>query len=630
VGTPPSPLLSPVAAGPSDAGGRSLLDSLGEACVALDPDGRVLYCNPAYAALVGVPVADLLGRPLAVALPEFAGSPCERACGRALETGSPQEAEGARGGRFFHYRAYPTPRGVVILVADATARRQFEEELVQCVLRDRLLLEQLPAVHWTTDRDLRFTSSCGAALRHLGLRPGEVVGRTLYDVLGAPDGNCFPIRMHRQALAGERVRYSWAHAGRHYDTVLEPLRDHARRVAGVIGLAHDVTELQRATEEQRRLQEEVFQAQKLESLGLLAAGLAHDFNNLLVGMLTAADLLRRDLAPGSEEHSLAELIKKAGERAAGLTRQMLVYAGKGKPERRPLDLNTAVEEGLALLTAGLPGNVMVIKVLDPHLPPIAADPAQVQQIVTNLVLNAGEALGAKGGRVLLVTGVEAADGNGASSPSTVYLDVTDDGCGMAADVLRRICDPFFTTKGKGRGFGLSSVQGMVRAHGGALRATSTPGAGTTVRVLLPAAAPDTPPRSAEPSGESRRPPGGQVVLLIDDEPVVRGVITRALGRLGLQVLGAGSRDGLELFHARRETIDLVLLDLGLPGQDARPTLAALRAARPDVRVVLTSGANPNPVPHQAGPEPPVAFLAKPYTVHALIEVVIRALADTPA
>jgi nitrogen-specific signal transduction histidine kinase/CheY-like chemotaxis protein len=375
-------------------------------------------------------------------------------------------------------------------------------------------------------------------------------------------------------------------------------------------------------------QPQSFQAQKQESLALLAGSLAHDFNNLLVGILTAADLLRRDLAPGSEEHGLAEIITKAAERAAGLTRQLLVCAGKSMPARRPLALNGAVEESLGQLSAAVPSNVALVTAFDPALPPTAADPAQLRDVITHLVLNAAEAIGAKAGRIRLATGVEVV--NGAIQPPPelrpgryVYLEVTDDGCGMPAEVQARIFDPFFSTKGKGRGLGLSAAQGIVRAHGGGLRATSTPGAGTSLRVLLPAAD----GRAAAPeSAAAAPPPSGRAVLVIDDEPVVRGVVARALGHCGLEALSAaGGREGLELFRRGGGRIGVVLLDLGLSGHDGLQTLAALRALRPDVRVVLTGGSEPGLALSRAGLEPAAGFLAKPYTVHALLDVVGRAL-----
>ncbi len=381
---------------------------------------------------------------------------------------------------------------------------------------------------------------------------------------------------------------------------------------------------------ERQARELALQAQKLESLTLLAGGLAHDFNNLLVGILTAADLLHRDLDPGSEQRGLAEIIKKAAERAAGLTRQLLIYAGKGAAARQPVILNAVVEAALDSLRATLPGNVALVTALDPTLPPTDADPGQVQQVVSNLVLNAAEAIGTGPGTIRLTTGIEMVSGAAHAAPALpaghyIFLEVADDGCGMAAEVQPRIFDPFFSTKGRGRGLGLSAVQGIVRAHGGGLRVTSAPGAGSAIHVLLPAAAP-RPAHALEAAADVPVSPRGRTVLLVDDEPVVRGVVTRALGHCGLQVRCAASgRDALELLRTGGDAIGLVLLDLGIWGQDGLQTLAALRAEQPSLRVVLTSASDPGQALTRAGLQPPTAFLAKPYTVHALLECVERAL-----
>jgi two-component system cell cycle sensor histidine kinase/response regulator CckA len=609
---------------------RALLDSLGEACVALDTNLQILFANRAYLALAA-----------AGALPEMISSGCERACRRTLKTGAFAEAEDAHAGRVWHSRVYPAPDGVVVLIADASARKQFEEELVQSVLRDRMLLEQLPAVSWTVDRELHFTSAYGAALRHIASSDKLVDHRTsLFDFFGPGNADCLPIRMHQQALGGEHVHYTYVHEGRHYDCVLDPLRDPDGQVIGVVGLAHDVTELHEATQEQQRLQEQIFQAQKIESLGLLAGGLAHDFNNLLVGMLTAADLLLRDLPPQGEPRSLAELIKKAAEKAAHLSRQMLVYAGKGKACPRPIDLNGAVEDNLSLLRAGIPKNVVVELALTPGLLPIQADPGQLQQVVMNLVLNAAEAIGSNQGRVILRT--EAVEVTSASNETRrgsdrersflsrplspgkyVALEVADTGCGMPGEVQARIFDPFFTTKSKGRGLGLSAVQGILRSHGGTIRTTSTPGLGSTFRLVWPAA-PGVTGVAAVPA---RAPAPAGTILVIDDEAVVRSVVTRALTRVGLTVLCAASGpEGIEQLAAHNEAIALVLLDVGMPGLDGLQTLTALRQIRPGVRVILTSGSDRGD-PALFLDSPP--FLAKPYTVHSLLETVSRVLAEVP-
>jgi signal transduction histidine kinase/CheY-like chemotaxis protein len=402
-------------------------------------------------------------------------------------------------------------------------------------------------------------------------------------------------------------------------------------------------DLSAALEEQRRRLEQAYQAQKLESLGLLAGGMAHEFNNLLASMLTAADLLRRDLPLGSEPHQLAELIRTAADRATSSTRRMLLYAGKGTLSRTPLAFAAAAEECLTRLGANLPKNVALVRAFAPELPPVLADPALLAQLITSLVVNAVESLGAEGGSIFLTTGVEETNDTARRTrdekvrtasticppsfvlrPSQadrhVYFEVSDDGCGMTAEVLARSFDPFFSTKGRGRGLGLCWVLGGVRAHGGGLCATSAPGAGTTVRVLLPAAA------TAEARADA--PPSARVVLVIDDEPIVRGVTSRTLARMGLQVMSAGAGEGVELFRAHREAINLVVLDLGPRGQEGLWTFAALRAERPDLPVILTSASDPGHVLDRPGLGPTVGFLSKPYTVPALIEAIDQALAAT--
>jgi signal transduction histidine kinase len=334
-------------------------------------------------------------------------------------------------------------------------------------------------VLWTVDANLVFTRSCGAGLAALGLVTGQVVGLSLFEYLRTDDPDFLTIRMHRHALAGERICYDDPHGGRNYEVTLEPLRDTDGRITGVIGLAHDLTELHRAADERATLQEQFLMAQKRESLGVLAAGVAHDFNNVLSAMIASAGLLLRELPPGSL-HDAAALIKKATERASDVTRHMLVYAGKSLPARRPLDLSALVRENLPLLKAACTDKVTLEVRLADRVPAVHADPGQLQQVVMNLVINACEATAPTKGKVALTTGT-VTEGGGLAA----YLEVADTGCGMPAEARLRVFDPFFTTKGNGRGLGLSAVQGIVRAHGGNIYLTSEPGRGTTFRVILP-------------------------------------------------------------------------------------------------------------------------------------------------
>jgi PAS domain S-box-containing protein len=307
------------------------LDPSPEGCVVFDAALHVRYCNPAFAARLGHTTDELLGKQLPAWLPGFAGSALHRLCEQVLAAGSPHEADERVGPRSFSLRAHPVPEGVLALVADVTPRRQREDDALELAGHARMLLEHLPSVHWTVDRELRFTLSRGAGLAALGLAQGEVVGRTLWDFYQTRDAEHPSIRAHLRALQGEGVSFADAHHGRHYHARVEPLRDREGAVAGVLGVAEDVTDQRQAAEERARFQQGLAQMQKLESLGVLAGGVAHDFNNLLAGILGAAELLLLDLPEGSPHRTAAEMIHTAGERARDVTRQMLVFSNLRPP-----------------------------------------------------------------------------------------------------------------------------------------------------------------------------------------------------------------------------------------------------------------------------------------------------------
>jgi two-component system, cell cycle sensor histidine kinase and response regulator CckA len=270
------------------------------------------------------------------------------------------------------------------------------------------------------------------------------------------------------------------------------------------GVCLDITDRKRTEEALRR-------AAKDESLSVLAGGVAHDFNNLLVAMLGHSSLALAKLPAESPARTSVQKMVQATERAADLTRQMLAYSGKGHFEVRPLDLNRLIGENLHLFTAGLPKSVRIVPRLAPGLPKVTADLGQIQQVVMNLMLNAAEAIGEKGGEVTVRTGVDTlSEDDGTYSHLTgvplrpgayAYLEIEDDGPGMDAVTLRRIFDPFFTTKFTGRGLGLAAVLGIVRGHRGGIAVSSEPGRGTTFKLLFPAAGAELPPSVSAPVDE---------------------------------------------------------------------------------------------------------------------------------
>jgi two-component system, cell cycle sensor histidine kinase and response regulator CckA len=387
----------------------------------------------------------------------------------------------------------------------------------------------------------------------------------------------------------------------------------------------DVTSRMRAEEERRQLEAQMQQAQKLESLGVLAGGIAHDFNNLLTAILGHADLALLGMAPEAPGRDNLREIASASRRAAELCRQMLAYAGRGRMVVEPVDLSRLVQDLVHLLQVSISKKALLRCRLAEELPVIEADPAQVRQVVMNLVINASEAIGDHDGVIGITTGaLECSSADLRSSLHTeepppgryVFLEVADTGHGMDAETQRRVFDPFFTTKFAGRGLGLAAVLGIVRKHNGAIRVASEPGAGTTFRILFPAGAACGAQPEAAAAPEAWR--GSGAILLVDDEEAVRHVATKMLEHCGFRVLTASDgREAIALFRQHRAEIAGVLLDLTMPHMDGEQTFRELRRLQPDVRVILASGYSDSEIMHRFADEPLAGALEKPYQLQSL-------------
>ncbi len=395
----------------------------------------------------------------------------------------------------------------------------------------------------------------------------------------------------------------------------------------VYGLVQDLTDLRRAEEERRKLEQQVMQSQKLESLGVLAGGIAHDFNNLLTSILGNADLAHSELAPAHPARTYLEDIESVSRRAADLCRQMLAYSGKGRFVVQPLSLNDVVREMGHLLSVSISKKVVIKYNFFAELPSVMADATQMRQVVMNLITNASEAIGEASGVVTLSTGVMDCDeaylrgvvGDNDPHPAGqyVYLEVSDTGCGMDQDTLGRIFDPFFTTKFMGRGLGLAAVLGMVRRHHGAIRVQSQPGIGSTFQVLFPPAAQPCLPAQPEPDltvGAT----GTNTVLVVDDEPEVLEVASLSLSQLGFRVLTApDGRAALDVFRTHAGEIDAVLLDLMMPHLNGAEVFEQMQRLRPNVPVVVASGYSEEDVVTRLAGGAYAGFVQKPFRATAL-------------
>ena len=397
-----------------------------------------------------------------------------------------------------------------------------------------------------------------------------------------------------------------------------------KRGIGIVGV--EVTEVKKA-------EERFWQAQKLESLGLLAGGVAHDFNNLLVGVIGNASLALEMLPAGHPATELVQGVMKTGEQAAHLTRQMLAYSGKGRFLMEALDISAVVRDISGLVRPSISKKIALHLDLEHELPPIEADRGQLQQVLMNLAINAAEAIGSHDGLIAIRTGVEIVDrGYLRLHPEAaelrpgeyVVLEVRDTGCGVDEGVKARIFDPFFSTKFTGRGLGLAAVAGIVRGHKGAIVVSSAPGKGSSFTVLFPPAAR---PAEQRPTVAPSAVPGSGVVLVVDDERVVREMAKKALERHGYTVLAAdGAVAAIDIFKRHPGDIALVVLDLSMPGMTGEEALPELRKIRPEVKVLVSSGYSEAEAMTLFQGQRVSGFIQKPYTSAILAEKVRLALA----
>ena len=469
----------------------------------------------------------------------------------------------------------------------------------------------------------------------LGRSQEEILGRTILQLLPDPLGAALQ-EADQQLMASGRAATQeevWTHADGEARTYLIqrfPLVDATGQRWGLGILSTDITE-------RKQSELALLQSQKLESMGLLAGGIAHDFNNLLGAILGNLGLAQMEISPMAPARARLETIETLVVRASDLTRQMLAYSGRGKFQLKTVNLNDLVREMTHLIGISISKKAVLRYDLDPALPSIEADPAQLQQVVMNLVINASDAIGDRSGVITLGTHTLCLDGEdlargypGQSLEPGAYLclEVSDNGCGMTPETMKRIFDPFFTTKFTGRGLGLAAIQGIVRGHRGGIQVQSEPGRGTTFRLLLPSTA--LVPETQAPVESLTGYRGSGTVLVVDDEESIRAVAMATLGHIGFQALQAGDgMEALDLLRRHREDICLVLMDLTMPHMDGEEAYRAMRQEGFTVPVVLSSGFNELEAVHRFLGKGLAGFLQKPYRAADLVKLV-REILDAPS
>ncbi|MEX2048171.1 MAG: response regulator, partial [Gemmatimonadota bacterium] len=390
----------------------------------------------------------------------------------------------------------------------------------------------------------------------------------------------------------------------------------------------------RAAEEQRlELEERLRQAQKMEAVGQLAAGIAHDFNNLLTVIQGYGELVLAGMDDDDPRRRDVLEIAGAADRAAQLTSRLLTFSRRERARTELVDVSALVSGLESLLRRTLGEQVDLHLALAPSLPPVVSDPGELEQVLLNLAVNARDAMPLGGVLTISTDGLEVdarlARHRPELSPGRyVRLSVADTGLGMTADVKARALEPFFTTKeqGYGTGLGLATVWGIVSQAGGALELDSAHGDGTTVSVVLPAGAVGAPSPGVPSSASAPVQTGGETVLVVEDEPSVRELISRILSEHGYRVLAAGDgAEALALVERHEARLDLLLTDVVLPGVSGSELVAILTAARPGLSVLAMSGYAGEGIAHGRRLDDGVPFLAKPFSREALLSAVRDAL-----
>ncbi|MEA2723420.1 MAG: two-component system, chemotaxis family, CheB/CheR fusion protein [Gemmatimonadales bacterium] len=471
------------------------------------------------------------------------------------------------------------------------------------------------------------------AERLFGFEAHEVEGTPAHEIFVPPD---------RKAGVPEIELRTAAEQGRAEDERWHMRKDGTRFWAsGVMialsenGALRGYAKVVRDFTERRKLEEAVRQTQRLESVGVLAAGVAHDFNNVLTAIIGNVSLVRRRLAAVGAADGIDDMLdsaERASQRAADLVKQLLNYAGKGRREMQPVDICQVTADALAIVQASVSRKITISRDVPEDCRLIQADVGQLQQLVLNLVLNGAEAIGEKEGEVSIrvrVRDVPEAELTrfyaGFSLPVArpyTEIQVSDTGVGMDEETLQRIFDPFYTTKFLGRGLGLAAALGIVRSHGGGIAVQSAPGRGTSFTVLLPAEQDtgDAPLTVSESITESAR--GEGLVLVVDDEVTIRSMLQHILEELGYTVLTAEhGAQALELFERVSQEIKLVLLDLVMPVLDGPETAVALHARQPDVPILVMSGIADDDALRRFGNVRIAGFVPKPFAPDQLAQAV---------
>jgi two-component system cell cycle sensor histidine kinase/response regulator CckA len=622
----------------------AIVESSDDAIIGNTLDGTITSWNPAAVRIYGYSAAEAIGQSIEMLVPDAlrgdvpgilaqvqAGDRVEQ-----YETGRTRK-DGTVIDVWLTISGVKDSSGAIVgastIARDINERLRGVEALHQSEDSYRALFERHPGPMWLYDLDsLRFLTVNEAAVASYGYSREEFLAMTIEAILAPEDETA--LAEAREASQGQSTKgWDRPNVGRHRrkdGTFLDVLVssdsiEFEGREAGLV-LAQDMTE-------QRGLEEQLRQGQKMEAIGNLAGGIAHDFNNLLLVIRGYSANLLKQLTEEDLRDS-AQQIDRAAQRASEFTHQLLAFSRQQVLRPEVIDLNTVVAETLALLQRSFGGNIQIESRLEAALEPVLVDRGQIAQAVLNLAINARDAMSESGGTLNIRTANVDLDEVYANAQETVVagtyvvLQITDSGTGMDKETQRCVFDPFFTTKEEGTGLGLATVYGLVKQSGGHIWLYSEPGMGTTFKLYFPTTRAELTLRSESSSPTTLT--GNEVILLVEDTEMVRALVTATLKSYGYAVLVAASGpEAIEVAGQAHERIDLLMTDVVMPRMTGRELADQLVATRPGLKVLFTSGYPSDTVLRHGIAEARTAFIEKPYLPEDLARKVREILDHRP-
>ncbi|MFC1555084.1 PAS domain S-box protein [candidate division KSB1 bacterium] len=518
---------------------------------------------------------------------------------------------------------------------DITERKKADEALKSEKDFSTKLIDSSPAFFVAIDHRGFLKMISKSMLRALGYKKEEVLEKEYMSIFVPKKDRKKLAKVFNELTAKETSAYTvnriLSKNGKEFTTEWygKSIFDNEGNFDYFFGVGMDISEKSKAEDEKNKLQDQLFQAQKMESVGRLAGGIAHDFNNILTSIIGYAELLKMRLGDKSQRNSQAvSVILESSHRAAVLTKQLLGFARKGKHEPEPMDLNNTLQHVLMVLDRIFEKNIEIVTDFG-TIPNVYADRNWMDQVFTNIIINAKDAM-PDGGTLMIKTDVINLDYNLITSipeiepGEYVRTAITDTGTGMSKKTTDRVFEPFFTTKreGEGTGLGLATVYGIIKNHGGNVTVYSELGEGTTFNIYLPITLEDV----AEDKIEAEIVEGDATILVVDDEEHIRDIAKSRLEQAGYSVLSAeDGRKGLEMYLDNKDKIDIVLLDMIMPNMSGKESFLAMKGVNSDVKVIIMSGFSKTGKVEEILYEGAVGFIQKPFSLQELTQIIADTL-----